>query len=108
MLEYHNIASEGDNIAQIIVGQNESLESALKRFKKKIENEGITKEFKDRQYFVKPSQIRHEHDRSIQHRQKRKRLLSQRKGLHKGKKRDRREKREKRETAQERLSLEAR
>lgn len=69
------------------MGPNESLDSALKRFKKKLENEGIAKEFKERQHFVKPSQIRHEHDRSIQHRNERKRLLADRKGHSKKRKR---------------------
>jgi small subunit ribosomal protein S21 len=70
------------------VGQNESIDSALKRFKKKLENEGITKEYKEKQFFVKPSKIRHDHDRSIQHRQKRKKLLSQKRGLRKDKRRN--------------------
>lgn len=37
------------------VRDGESLESALKRFKKKIEAEGILKEWKERQYYLKPS-----------------------------------------------------
>lgn len=43
----------------------ESIESLLKRFKKKVDNEKIIKEYRDRQYFIKPSQKRHEHDRRI-------------------------------------------
>ena len=78
---------EGANIAYIKVGENESLDSAIKRFKKKVENEGIIKEFKDRQYHVKKSQKRHEHDREIQHKAKRKKVSAERKSGHRSKKR---------------------
>jgi len=78
---------EGDNISYIKVGENETLDSAIKRFKKKVENEGIIKEFKDRQYYVKKSQKRHEHDREIQHKAKRKKLSAERKSEHRSKKR---------------------
>ncbi len=39
----------------INVGENESIDKALKRFKKKYERSGILKEFKKRTFFVKPS-----------------------------------------------------
>lgn len=39
----------------INVGDNESIDKALKRFKKKYERSGILKEFKKRTFFVKPS-----------------------------------------------------
>lgn len=39
----------------VVVGDNESLENAIKRFKKKVDDEGIIKTYRDRQYFVKPS-----------------------------------------------------
>lgn len=78
---------EGDNIAYVKVGENENLESALKRFKKKVENEGIIKEFKDRQYFVSKSQERHQHDREMQHKAKRKKALAERKRGRRSKKR---------------------
>jgi small subunit ribosomal protein S21 len=42
-------------MAQIIVGKDEPLESAIRRFKKKVEAEGIIKSFKEKQFFVKPS-----------------------------------------------------
>lgn len=37
------------------VGETESLESALRRFKKKCQRSGILTEVKRRQYFEKPS-----------------------------------------------------
>ncbi len=39
----------------ISVGENESIDKALRRFKKKYERSGVLKEFKKRTFFVKPS-----------------------------------------------------
>ncbi|MCM8791740.1 MAG: 30S ribosomal protein S21 [Candidatus Omnitrophica bacterium] len=41
-------------MAEVIVKKDESFESALRRFKKKIEQEGILKEVKERKYYTKP------------------------------------------------------
>ena len=38
------------------VGENEPLEKALRRFKKKIEQEGILREVRDRKHYEKPSE----------------------------------------------------
>jgi small subunit ribosomal protein S21 len=43
------------NLIGINVGENESIDKALRRFKKKYERSGILKEFKKRTFFVKPS-----------------------------------------------------
>ncbi|MBM4158951.1 MAG: 30S ribosomal protein S21 [Ignavibacteria bacterium] len=40
---------------KVIVQENENLDRALKRFKKKYEKSGLLKEFRKRQFFVKPS-----------------------------------------------------
>lgn len=42
----------------IVVRKNEPLEKALKRFKKKIDKEGIMRSLRERQYYEKPSDIR--------------------------------------------------
>ncbi|HEX2982383.1 MAG TPA: 30S ribosomal protein S21 [Ignavibacteriales bacterium] len=39
----------------ISLQENESIDKALKRFKKKYERSGVLKEFKKRTFFVKPS-----------------------------------------------------
>ncbi|GAB4299226.1 MAG: 30S ribosomal protein S21 [Ignavibacteriaceae bacterium] len=39
----------------INVGDNESIDKALRRFKKKYERSGVLKEYKKRTFFVKPS-----------------------------------------------------
>lgn len=40
---------------RVIIQDNESIDKALKRFKKKYEKSGVLKEFRRRQFFVKPS-----------------------------------------------------
>jgi small subunit ribosomal protein S21 len=45
-------------LSQIEVKKDESFESALRRFKKKIEQEGILKEVRDRKHYEKPSERR--------------------------------------------------
>lgn len=42
-------------MSEIHVGENESIESALKRFKKKIQKAGILSEIKRRERYEKPS-----------------------------------------------------
>lgn len=39
----------------IVVAENEPIDRAIRRFKKKYERSGILKEFKKRAYFTKPS-----------------------------------------------------
>ena len=40
---------------QIIVGENESLENALKRFKRRVQKDGIIGDMKRKEEYVKPS-----------------------------------------------------
>ena len=44
----------------IKVDDSENLEKAIKRFKRMVEKEGIIREFKKREYLVKPSAINHQ------------------------------------------------
>ena len=43
-------------MSQVEIRKDESFESALRRFKKKIEQEGILKEVRDRKHYEKPSE----------------------------------------------------
>ena len=45
-------------MAEIIIDGNESIESALRRFNKKVQNDGILSEYRRRQFFEKPSIVR--------------------------------------------------
>lgn len=52
--------------------ENENLDKAISRFKTMAEKEGIIREYKQRQYFQKPSALKHVRNKSI----RRKELLS--------------------------------
>lgn len=41
---------------QVDIRKDESFEAALRRFKKKIEQEGILREVRDRKHYEKPSE----------------------------------------------------
>jgi len=43
-------------LPEIEIKKDESFEAALRRFKKKIEQEGILKEVRDRKHYEKPSE----------------------------------------------------
>ncbi len=58
---------------QVDVGQNEPLERALRRFKKKIEREGILKQVKARKHYEKPSEAKRRKQREARSKSKRKR-----------------------------------
>ena len=45
-------------MSQVIVGENESLENALKRFKRKVQKDGIIADMKRKEEYVKPSVTR--------------------------------------------------
>jgi small subunit ribosomal protein S21 len=42
-------------LSDVVVGENESFESALKRFTKKVQHDGILSEARRREHFEKPS-----------------------------------------------------
>lgn len=52
-------------ISQIIVDENESLEKAIKRFKRLVEKEGIIREWKKREFFEKPSTVRNHKEKAL-------------------------------------------
>ena len=42
-------------MVRVTIKENESVDKALKRFKKKLEKTGVLKEYRNRQFFTKPS-----------------------------------------------------
>ncbi len=58
---------------RVDVGDNESLEKALRRFKKKIEREGIIKQLKARKHYEKPSEAKRRKAREARSKSRRKR-----------------------------------
>jgi small subunit ribosomal protein S21 len=45
-------------MAQVIVGENEGIESALRRFRREVSKAGIFPDMKKKRYFETPSQKR--------------------------------------------------
>lgn len=45
-------------MAEIKVGENESLDNALRRFKRQCARTGVIKEYRKRSYYEKPSEKR--------------------------------------------------
>ena len=56
---------------KVQVSENEPLDKALKRLKKKIEREGILKILKQRKHYEKPSEKRRRKERSSKNKKKR-------------------------------------
>jgi len=59
-------------MAYVIVRENEDLDNAIKKFKKLVEKEGIIKDWKEKQFFEKPSLKRHRANKAAERRQKQK------------------------------------
>src|SRR5207249_3404989 len=47
-----------DKVAEVIIQENESLENALRRFKRKVQQEDIIKEIKKHSFYMKPGEKR--------------------------------------------------
>ena len=58
---------------RVEIGDNEPLEKALRRFKKKIEREGIIKQLKARKHYEKPSEAKRRKMREARSKSKRNR-----------------------------------
>jgi small subunit ribosomal protein S21 len=50
-------SQEGD-VAEITIGEGESVERALKLFRRKLQREGLFKELRRRRHYLKPSAAR--------------------------------------------------
>ncbi|MBN2652416.1 MAG: 30S ribosomal protein S21 [Spirochaetales bacterium] len=53
-------------MAYVKVDDNDSLEKAIKKFKRMVEKEGIIREWKKREYFEKPSTIKNRKKKSLE------------------------------------------
>jgi small subunit ribosomal protein S21 len=45
-------------VAEVVIQEGESLENALRRFKRKVQSEDIIKEIKKHSYYMKPGERR--------------------------------------------------
>ena len=56
MIKYSRILDQGGEIVSVVkVGETESLDSAIKRFKRKCQKDGIIGDIKKNQEYLKPS-----------------------------------------------------
>lgn len=46
---------EGESVPEIRIGKNESLDSALRRFKRQCQRSGVLSEVRKREHYEKPS-----------------------------------------------------
>lgn len=53
-------------IAYVVIGEDEALEKALKRFKRMVEKEGVIREWKKREFYEKPSAVRNRKKKALQ------------------------------------------
>lgn len=51
-------------MSEVVIRKDESFESALRRFKKKIDKEGILREIRDRKHYEKPSERKRKRSKS--------------------------------------------
>ena len=61
-------------MAFITVGESETIDSAIRRFKKQQEKEGILKDFRKKEFFTKPSMEEHTKIRDVVHKHARRML----------------------------------
>ncbi|OHD22202.1 MAG: 30S ribosomal protein S21 [Spirochaetes bacterium GWB1_66_5] len=50
----------------IIVGEDEPLDKAVKRFKRMVEKEGVVREWRKREFFEKPSTIKNRKKKALE------------------------------------------
>jgi small subunit ribosomal protein S21 len=78
-------------MARVIVDDRHSLDWHISLFHKKSEDEHIVKDFRERQYYVKPSAVKHRKNKSLERKLYVRELKNQKKEelfRHKTKKRD--------------------
>ena len=66
-------------MATINVDDSENIEKAIKRFKRMVEKEGIIRQYKKREYFVKPSATLHQKKTTLERKLLNKRRKSEKK-----------------------------
>lgn len=68
-------------MAKVVINEGESVESAVKRFRRQCENEGILQDIKEKQFYKKPSLERKMKREKAEKRLKRKIKKERRLGL---------------------------
>jgi len=63
-------------VVKLILRENESIQEAVRRFRKLVERSGIKKEMRRREYYEKPSEIKRRARLRAERRARRNRLLA--------------------------------
>ncbi len=64
-----------DNVVKLVIRDRESIQEAVRRFRKLVERSGIKKEMRRREYYEKPSAIKRRAKLRAERRARRQRLL---------------------------------
>ncbi|MCA9186390.1 MAG: 30S ribosomal protein S21 [Planctomycetales bacterium] len=65
----------GGQVVKLVVRDRESIQEAVRRFRKLVERSGIKKEMRRREYYEKPSEIKRRARLRAERRSRRQRLL---------------------------------
>ena len=66
----------GGTMVKLLVREKESIQEAVRRFRKMVERSGIKKEMRRREYYEKPSEIKRRARLRAERRSRRSRLIS--------------------------------
>jgi small subunit ribosomal protein S21 len=67
---------KGNDVVKLIVRDRESIQEAVRRFRKLVERSGIKKEMRRREYYEKPSEVKRRARLRAERRARRQRLLA--------------------------------
>jgi small subunit ribosomal protein S21 len=56
LTKFYQKGEKGARMTQVVVGENEGIESALRRFKRQVSKAGILADVKSRRYFENPQE----------------------------------------------------
>ncbi len=76
--QFENAGSFGGEMVKLLVRDKESIQEAVRRFRKLVERSGIKKEMRRREYYEKPSETNRRARLRAERRSKRNRLLAKR------------------------------
>ena len=68
--------NKGKHVVKLIVRDRESIQEAVRRFRKLVERSGIKKEMRRREYYEKPSEVKRRARLRAERRARRQRLLA--------------------------------
>ena len=68
--------NKGKHVVKLIVRDRESIQEAVRRFRKLVERSGIKKEMRRREYYEKPSEVKRRARLRAERRARRQRLIA--------------------------------